>query len=444
MAKPRAPCVVAPLIAATLFFSCVPTRDLEATASGTLPPGSGGADASLNGSGGSGTSKPGSGGVSGDARVATGGVRGNAGSGTTSSKGGSAPGSGGSAATGGATTTPSGGAAGSDPGGSGGAVADGGAGFGSGGSQPTTGGATVEGGSDGMSGSDGASGSESTGGSAATGGTATAGAGSVAPDLPDLPDSPVSGGITYSDGASWDVDGVQVPAFEVHTPTASYWLLKAAAAIVEITDTEGRKWISFSSGYRPNRGLPNLGGCCQPGDPATLGMPEMTTVLDEPSLTLSHMRLVSMPVNGDDYWLVWDFYLTHLTVTINRAEEPFGFTYHGVPGGNLDPDDQLVLSTGTAQSASTAFAADLPGPVEWAYLTSPSASANSALFLMLHGDDSVPESYGVADGNSSKFVFGGGKLAQTPIRFSVGVVDSVDDATIRERVGFVEQNIPSL
>jgi hypothetical protein len=255
-----------------------------------------------------------------------------------------------------------------------------------------------------------------------------------------LPDSPVQGGISYSVGASWDIDGEQVPAFEIHTPTASYWLIKSAAAIVEITDNDGRKWISFSSGYRPNRGVPNLGGCCQPGDPAVLGMPEMSTVVDTGSVTLTHLRLVSQPVDGDYYWLVWDFYLTHVTVTINRAEEPFGFTYHGVPGGNLDPEDQLVLSTGDTQSASIAFAADLPGDAEWAYMTSPSTDANGALFLIQHSGDSVPESYVVADTNSAKFVFGSGNLTDTPIRFSLGVVDSVDHAVVSERVEYVVSN----
>jgi hypothetical protein len=231
-----------------------------------------------------------------------------------------------------------------------------------------------------------------------------------------------------------------VPAFEIHTPTASYWLLKSAGAIVEITDQDGRKWIGFSSGYRPNRGVPNLGGCCQPGDPAKLGTPAMSTVLDEGSASLTHLRLVSKPLDADDYWLVWDFYLTHVTVTINRAEQPFGFTYHGIPGGNLDPQDQLVLSTGVTRSASTAFADDLPGPVEWAYLTSPDSDANSSLFLIQHADDSVPESYLVADTNSSKFVFGGGQLTQTPIRYSLGVVDSVEHAAVSERLQFVVDN----
>jgi hypothetical protein len=264
--------------------------------------------------------------------------------------------------------------------------------------------------------------------------------GTIAPDLPTIYDSPVSGVITYSAGAGWDIDGAMWPAFEIHTPTANYWLVKSSAALASITDTSGVQWINFSSGFRSERGVPNLGGCCQPGNPAKMGLPAMSTVIDPafiPSTT--HLRLVSKSDDGS-YWLVWDFFQTHFTLTINRAGKAFGFTYRGVPGGAIDPADKLVLSNETKQAASAPFKGDLPGPAEWAYLSHPVAS--QSLFLIQHADDTLPETYQVVDGDTAMFVFGGGQTLTTPIRFSLGLVNSTDDQIVRNRITFVRNAIP--
>jgi hypothetical protein len=292
-----------------------------------------------------------------------------------------------------------------------------------------TGGSTVAaGGSIGQGGS-------SQGGAAGAAGTT----GGPAPDLPDIDNSPVQGAITYSAGASWDIDGTQSPAFEIHTPTASYWLVKSAAAIVSITDSSQLQWINFSSGFRPNRGVPNLGGCCQPGNPTKLKLPMMSTEVDPAfTVTSSHLRLISKSTDNS-YQLVWDFFVTHFTLTINQAANAFGFTYRGVPGGALGADDQLFLSSGTTQSASLSYSGDLPGPAEWAYLTHP--ATQHSLFVMQHSDDALPEAYQVADGDTGMFVFGSGKITQQPIRFSLGLIDSCDDPTVRARIDFIRNAI---
>jgi hypothetical protein len=305
---------------------------------------------------------------------------------------------------------------------SGGVTGSGGIGLGTGGSATLTGGSSGQGGS-------------SQNGTAGAAGTT----GGLAPDLPDINDSPVQGAITYSAGASWDIDGTQWPAFEIHTPTASYWLVKSDAAIVSITDSSQLQWINFSSGFRPNRGVPNLGGCCQPGDPAKLKLPMMSTEVD-PSFTVtsSHLRLISKSADNA-YQLVWDFFLTHFTLTVNQAANAFGFTYRGVPGGTLGSADQLVMSNGTAQSALVSYSGDLPGPAEWAYLSHP--ATQHALFVMQHSDDALPETYQVADGDTGMFVFGSGKITQLPIRFSLGLIDSCDDPTVRARIDFIRNAI---
>jgi hypothetical protein len=289
----------------------------------------------------------------------------------------------------------------------------------------------------------GSSGVSSSGGATESGGTTgtntgCGSAGIVAPALPDIDNSPVQGEIIFSGGASWGIDGAEWPTFEIHTPTASYWLLKSAAAIVSITDSSQTEWINFSS-VRPNRGVPNLGGCCQPGDPSKLGLPVMSTDLD-PSfrVTSSHLRLVS---RSDDcsYELVWDFFLTHFTLTINRAAAPFGFTYRGVPGGSLDSRDQMVLSSGAPRSTLSPFSGDLSGASEWVYFTHP--ADNHSLFLLQHSGDSLPESYRIAEGDTSMFVFGGGKITQTPIRFSLGIIDRSDAQAVYDRIVFVQDSI---
>jgi hypothetical protein len=165
----------------------------------------------------------------------------------------------------------------------------------------------------------------------------------------------------------------------------------------------------------------------------------MTTEVD-PSFTVtsSHLRLVSKADDGS-HWLVWDFFLTHFTLTINRATAPFGFTYRGVPGGAFGSGDQLVLPDGTLRSAAVPYTADMPGPAEWVYLTHP--TANQSLFLLQHSDDSLPETYRIADGDTGMFVFGGGQITQTPIRFSLGLIDRCDDQAVRARIEFVRAAI---
>ena len=431
------------IVVALLSCWCTPLRDLDRAASGR-----GGSSGGAVGLGSGGTQK-GTGGAAGadksDASIATGGTGvadGATGAGGATTTGG-ATATGGTAATGGATATDAAMATGGTAA-TGGATATGG-GLTTGG-VVGTGGTRDAGSSGGLGGTLTGTGGKSTatGGSSGGGGTSTvdgaAGTtGLVAPDLPDIYDSPVQGDITYSAGASWDIDGAQWPAFEIHTPTASYWLVKSAAAIVSINDTSGLQWINFSSGFRPNRGVPNLGGCCQPGDPAKLGLPTMTTEIDPLfTVTSNHLRLISKSDDGS-YWLVWDFFQTHFTLTINRAAKAFGFTYRGVPGGAFGSADQLVLSSGTMRSATLSYSGDLPGPSEWAYFSHP--VVQQSLFLIQHSDDTLPDTYQIADGDSAMFVFGGGKITQTPIRFSLGLVNSCDDQVVRDRITFVQNAI---
>jgi hypothetical protein len=252
-------------------------------------------------------------------------------------------------------------------------------------------------------------------------------------DLPiDLPNSPVTGTFTVSSEAVWEVNGSFVPTFEIHTPTASYWVVKSLGMIVSLVDKPAKdphQWIDFSTGFRPLRGLPSYG---------TFGTTEtMSTTLDAESQTPTHLRLVS---TSRSWRLVWDFYPTHVTVTVTAAPSPYGLAYRGVAAGAVDSMDQFTLGTGKSQSAQLSSTADLDGPAEWAYLSDPERGCS--LFFIQHGDDALSDRYQVKDNDSAMFSFGDGKLTALPLRFSFGIVQSADYETVKTRASFVIDAIP--
>lgn len=281
------------------------------------------------------------------------------------------------------------------------------------------------------------------GGSPAT--TATTHSGGIAPELEELTNSPVEGAISVSSTANWDIYGEQQEAFRIQTPTATYFVVKSVAAIASLADENGVLWLNFSWAFVPNRGIPNLGGCCQLVPPSGSNQPEMTTTLDLQSETSTHVRLESKPKAGDEtYWLVWDFFLTHMTLTVNRAQDPYGFTFDGVPGNVLGDSDQLALET-ESRKANVTYYGDLQGPAEWVYLTNEGESNPGSLFLIQHGDDNLKERYSVTDASGTKgsrFVFGDGQITTTPLRFSLGLIGSVDAAAVRDRIQYVVANTP--
>lgn len=272
-------------------------------------------------------------------------------------------------------------------------------------------------------------GAENSGGSAGLGGAGSAGsAGGDAPSLPiDLPNSPVTGTFTVSADASWEVDGKFIPTFEIHTPSGSYWLVKSLGMLVSISDPDTKspqQWVAYSTGFRPLRGFPSYG---------TFGTPEsMTTTLDEESRTPTHLRLFSQST----HWrLVWDFYPTHLTLTVNAAPASYGMAYRGVPAGALDSADRFSPGDGAAQSAMLSFVEDLAGPAEWAYISD--TAQGRSLFMIQHGDDAISDRYQVKDNDSAMLSFGDGALQALPQRFSLGLVDSADQQAVKTRAAFV-------
>jgi hypothetical protein len=256
----------------------------------------------------------------------------------------------------------------------------------------------------------------------------SAGSGDADPLPIDLPNTPVTGTFTVANDASWEVEGTFVPTYEILTPTANYWLVHSLGAIVSMTDkaTSPQQWIDFSSGFRPLRSLPSF---------ATFGAAEtMTTTVDADSQTPTHLRLHSVSTSRE-WRLVWDFYPTHVTLTVNSAPMPYGIAYRGVPGGNLANSDRFVLSDGTGQSATISSVIDWAGPAEWVYVSDP--SLGRSLFAIHHGDDALTDRYQVRDNDSSMISFGDGMFTALPRRFSFGIIDSTDHQTVKTRVDFV-------
>lgn len=264
-------------------------------------------------------------------------------------------------------------------------------------------------------------------GGAFTGDGGDAGEANLAlPELPnDLQQSPVLGTISWSTG-TYTAGPVVLPTYEIVTPTANYSVSRNSGNIVSVGDkTSGSnlQWVNYTD-FRAKRSV----------GVTTSAQPVMTTTLDQESVTAKHVRLVSKSLTGDFVW-AWDFYVTQATLTITQAAAPFGFTYRGTPGGALDAADELTLSSGAVQPASDSFYADLPGPAEWAYLSD--TRLGHSLFLIQHRDETLGDRYDSKDADSAAWTFGDGKIAETPARFSLGMVGSASYPAVQARVAFV-------
>jgi hypothetical protein len=287
-----------------------------------------------------------------------------------------------------------------------------------------------------------AGGAAASGADGVTPGAAGAGAAASTEPLSELPaglaDSPVTGRLSVSVEASWQVNGVPEPAVQVITPSATYFLLKKSGMLVSMVDTfdsMGKDWISYSDSFRPNRGLPSFGGCCQLEADA-----QMTTTFDEASRTPGHVRLFS--TSEDSGWsLVWDFYPSHVTLTVNRAAQLFSFNYRGVPGGVLDSSDRIVFSNGDSHAALDAMVTTtLPGAVQWLYLADYARSRS--MFVLQYAADSLSDAYSVAGPDTSVLTLGNARLL-APLRFSLGLIDSSEHSVVKARVDYVTSVTPA-
>jgi hypothetical protein len=242
--------------------------------------------------------------------------------------------------------------------------------------------------------------------------------------------------------------GAQEPAFKIVTPSASYWLLRRAGAIVKAVDTlvDGSgDWIGESSQAQV-RGLPSLGTCCEAGSPGSADLPVMTTVEDVSKRSNDRVRLISESEDGT-WRLRWDFFLTHVTLRIERAAKPFNFTYRGVPGVTLDmgdPGDRLVTPTGAIYGTQVGMQQDIlayepggelaeywQGPVEWVYFFD--VTTKHSLYLVQHDDDDSTDHYQVLE-DTAVMRFGSQPAGEEPRTFSFGFIDDNVHQLVVEQV----------
>jgi hypothetical protein len=237
--------------------------------------------------------------------------------------------------------------------------------------------------------------------------------------------------VRVTDDAPW----YGQPSVHVSTPWGTWVYHKEGGGFASLIDREGRDWISF----RPEggsagdaRGLPNLvhpDGHFHPGSRTA-----STTVI-----SAGPVRVQLRSETADGAWAcTWSIYGTHATMTLQRAAGPYWFLYAGTPGGVLDESADLVVrSTGERTPASAHWQARLPAP-RWVYVAA--GNAPRSLFVVHHEDDGDGDQYWPMEGNMTVLGFGreypccGKSLRAVPARFSVGLVESRDAATVTRAI----------
>jgi hypothetical protein len=249
---------------------------------------------------------------------------------------------------------------------------------------------------------------------------------------------PEDGVATVKPGVSvTEVEDEGQESFRLETPGATWFYHRSGAGFSSLEDADGNDWI----GYRPEggsaghyRGIPNLvypEGYFHPGG---------TECSSRLAARGPLVARIESECAGGEWACRWEIYATHARLTVLRAPRPFWFLYEGTPGGTLDESDRMVLSSGDSRPAAEGRDGDLPDP-EWLFFSD--ESLGRSLFLAHHDDDGHADAYFPMEGNMTVFGFGRHKLnrylRRTPARFSVGLVEGTDHATLQRVVrGVVE------
>ena len=134
---------------------------------------------------------------------------------------------------------------------------------------------------------------------------------------------------------------------------------------------------------------------------------------------------------GNGWEATWQIYPDFAVLTVDRAPADYWFLYEGTPGGKLDDADFLVLSDGRRLPAAERWDDDIPGP-EWLFFGD--ETAGRSLLLIHHEDDRAADAYYPMQQNMTVFGFGRRRLDKflsgAPRRFTVGLYDATDHATI--------------
>ncbi|MDJ0751995.1 MAG: hypothetical protein QNJ45_00640 [Ardenticatenaceae bacterium] len=251
-------------------------------------------------------------------------------------------------------------------------------------------------------------------------------------------------------------------AFRIETPSAIYDYHKEGGGFSSLVDSQGNDWIGYDPIGTPYtyRGIPNL-GFNKFFHPGYTGDSGSTSVI----LSSGPIKTV-ISSTGYPSWLpayrfsvMWEIYPQSARLTVLEAADDYWFLYEGTPGGLMDANDFLRLSTGVSMTLDSDFTYDLPGD-EWAYFADP--TLNRSIFIINHTPDNLIDSYRSLNNNlgaaDEMTVFGFGRnnledLLTGQTEFSIGLFDSVDVTTMTQIINdlnypltptlsTVETNIP--
>ncbi|MDH4143781.1 MAG: DUF1349 domain-containing protein [Acidimicrobiia bacterium] len=222
------------------------------------------------------------------------------------------------------------------------------------------------------------------------------------------------------------------PSLLVDLGDSAWYFHELGGGFSSAVDAQGNDWI----GYHPTggaageyRGIPNLvypEGHLHPG--ATTATTTITAA--------GPLRVTFRASTADGWAMRWHAYADRIEAVVEAAPHPYWFQYEGTPGGVLEPGSDLILrSDGATLSTDDKFTSDLPGP-EWVAFADP--AVGRSLWLAQHQDDAIIDHYRPMQNVMTVFGFGrdgiNRGLTAVPQRFSLGLVDAVDHATVTTAV----------
>jgi putative heme-binding domain-containing protein len=261
--------------------------------------------------------------------------------------------------------------------------------------------------------------------------------------------APVSVGNVQLIENSHDDSANDLPAFEIRTPVATYFLEKRGGGLSSLLDREGNDWLGFdprvgSKAAGEFRGFPNavhqqLGSYFHPKNQAT--DPVRTTV---EQVTNGYVSIVAQSESG--HWGGrYEFFPTHCTFSMTSIppDQKYWILYEGTPGGSFELDDWWFTSENQRrQPMETNHEGDIPAP-EW--IAFGDSKQRRALVLLNHKDDEHPDSFYQMQGDMTVFGFGRQRmqkyLTQTEHRFSIALIESDSHQDIERFVSEMSETV---
>ncbi|MEW4488712.1 PQQ-dependent sugar dehydrogenase [Thalassoglobus sp. JC818] len=243
------------------------------------------------------------------------------------------------------------------------------------------------------------------------------------------------------DSDAKDSSAADLPAFQVTTPRATYFLEKTGAGLSSLLDRDGNDWLGFHPAAKSGaageyRGFPNAvykeGGnffhaLNQATDPSSTGVVEQ-----------SERKVVVEAVSGNGEWAaLYEFFPKHFTWTMTKmpADRHYWVLYEGTPGGEFDENDWWMSSDQSSpQVMSVNHEGDLPSP-EW--MAFGDHQLDRALLIVHHEDDDHADRFYQMQNKMTVFGFGRQGIDRlidsVPQSFSLTFVDQPNAEKLSSR-----------